>query len=122
MNMETTHSHVGQNIKRIAKVKGISVATISEQLNMTRGGVYDIFKRTRITDDVLLHRLAQILEVTVDDLLRHGPMPASGHEEIMLRFERAFREWKNENEFLKEQIKEKDLVIKTLLGKFKGAS
>ncbi|SDM19786.1 helix-turn-helix domain-containing protein [Siphonobacter aquaeclarae] len=119
--MEFNQNHTGFTIRRILKLKGISVSETAKFLGMSVSGVYDIFKRKSITDDALLEKIAELTEEPVAEILSHD---ASGRfredEDTISSYERAIFEWKTENEFLKEQIKEKDYLIKMLIEKMTG--
>lgn len=104
-------NHIGLNIRRIMKDKGISVLKASAFLGMSVSGVYDIFKRQLISDSALLEKIGQLTNASLLEIMNYGG--EAGSDEIGQR--QTLFEWRNENEFLKEQIKEKDYLIKMLI-------
>ena len=93
------------------KDKGISVLKASAFLGMSVSGVYDIFKRQLISDSALLEKIGQLTNASLLEIMNYGG--ETGSDEIGQR--QTLFEWRNENEFLKEQIKEKDYLIKMLI-------
>ncbi|OZI08210.1 hypothetical protein BWI93_10095 [Siphonobacter sp. BAB-5385] len=124
--MKNIHNfHTGLIIKGLTEKKRISAQALADQIGMTRSGVYDVFKRQTITDLSLLEKISAVLDVPITELHSNpnehsSKSQAAFGEDIADKFERIFQEWKAENEFLKEQIKEKDKLITQLMGKSEG--
>lgn len=117
--MDIFFNYVGTNVRKILKNKGISIHDASRHLNMSVSGVYDVLKRKVISDELLLEKLAELTGEPVSSFLNSELQPFVYREagEVSSSGEKSILEWKSENEFLKEQIKEKDILIKMMLSK-----
>ena len=52
---------IGQEIKRIVKLRGLSVEELATALNVSKPNIFDIYKRESI-DTGLLERLCKVLQ------------------------------------------------------------
>ena len=53
--------HIGQRIKEVTKLKGVTIVSLAEQMCCTRANIYKIFSKPSL-DSSQLARLSQILQ------------------------------------------------------------
>ncbi|MBO9637379.1 MAG: helix-turn-helix transcriptional regulator [Siphonobacter aquaeclarae] len=122
--MESVFVHVGSNVRKMMKAKGITVSSAARYLEMSPSGVYDIFKRKQIIDEYLLGRIAQLLSVSEAALLSGSGRQAeaagerdSSELQASFDYERIVLDLRKEVEFLRQQIMQKDVLLDRLLRK-----
>ncbi|SDL19975.1 helix-turn-helix domain-containing protein [Siphonobacter aquaeclarae] len=122
--MESVFVHVGSNVRKMMKAKGITVSSAARYLEMSPSGVYDIFKRKQIIDEYLLGRIAQLLSVSEAALLSGSGRQAesagerdSNELQASFDYERIVLDLRKEVEFLRQQIIQKDVLLDRLLRK-----
>ena len=59
----------GEKVKQLREEKGMTQQTLSERLYVTRQAVSKWERGTRYPDVLTVKKIAQVLEVSVDDLL-----------------------------------------------------
>jgi len=88
--MEEVH-HVGQQIKAVVELKGITVTEFAKRINKSRENVYSIFNRKTIDTGLL----SKISEVLAFDFFK--PLSKSTYE-----LEKVVQALREENGLLKE--------------------
>lgn len=123
--MDSYFGHVGSNVRKLMKKKGITVSVAAKQLEMSPSGVYDIFKRRQINDESLLERISVLLSEPVPTILSYEvnrlPPLFSEREEpdqrMYFEVEKVVMDLRREIEFLRQQIIQKDALLSRLLEK-----
>ncbi len=59
--------HIGKEIEKVIKQKGISVSFLAKKINKSRTVIYNIFERESI-DSNLLHKISIVLETNFFEL------------------------------------------------------
>lgn len=120
ITMEETNKMVGDRIRGIRKVLGLSQNELGESLNIT-GVAIGNYERGRIPKGKTLQKIAEMGGVTVDWLLT-GQGVAYAEEKEKVDFVREGRYISEEDEELLELLKENPEVVGLLrrYGKLKG--
>lgn len=63
-------SFLADNIERLLAERGRSAYWLMREIGMTEGGFYPIVRGEVVPSVVIAHRIAEVLKVTVDDLLK----------------------------------------------------
>lgn len=96
---------LNENIKQYRKNKGFTQETLAQQLGVVRQNVSKWEKGLSVPDAELLQRLAEVLEIGVDDLLGTAVVSEKGNgeiaqqlarinEQLAIKNRRARRIWK----------------------------
>jgi transcriptional regulator with XRE-family HTH domain len=67
------HRRVAKNIKRFAKLRRITLSHVPDRSGMSRAQFWRILAASHSPSLRMLHRIADALEVKVEDLVREDP-------------------------------------------------
>ena len=97
---------IGQEIKRIVKLRGLSVEELATALNVSKPNIFDIYRRETI-DTGLLERLCKVLN-------HNFFQPFSERYQTDLQKE-TIQLYKEQIDFLKNLVKEKEDMYHVLV-------
>lgn len=123
---------VGLIIKQIIKDKGLDIKKLAQEVGIARTTVYQVFGRSSLSEEDL-QKWSKALNVTTEEIIQMQTVANEQNnlsqksynsvvtqpDEYLLKYMAELEARINEQS---EQLKEKDQVIKMLLGKSEGVS
>jgi transcriptional regulator with XRE-family HTH domain len=129
--------HIGKQIKKILKDKGMGVSELARRISTNRNNVYDIFLRENI-DTALLKKISVALQHdffryfihdknVLPDIMTGSDKPIMTGEsdthyitsKEFITLQHKIEQLQKENQLLKKWLKDKEVIIKMLQSKKK---
>ena len=80
MNNEELKSRVGANIARLRRERGLTQAELAERINYSDKAVSKWERDIAFPDTATIPKLAEILEINVEELMQAKAVPINGHK------------------------------------------
>jgi len=111
--------HIGKEVKLMLKRRKVKIVDFAKEINTNRNNVYNIFERESL-DTQLLLRISQVLRFDFFSIYSADLMEQDSNkdaDDISIPYENnktPYQLLKEENEQLKNRLKDKELIIALL--------